>query len=367
MRDLNDKLTGNSLTADEWNDMPSELQNIIENFGIALSAGDLDQLGKAIVNYVAQGSFYSVGGTANALELSPVGTNQGPTAYRDHMQVRFSPAAGTNTGAVTIDVNGLGVKDLLDQNGNALTTGELFNTREYSAVYFPNTDDFRLQTYADKSSSEIIQGSWTFTPSQTLSGGFVSNGTSTFNSPSTFNSSSTFNSPSTFNNSSTFNSPSTFASPARLNNNTFLQGKTGGGVNRNLVGIDNTDVMELGHNSNAVEFRNNGTLDVTNHYGATRNAHGMWPDAQGIIDVSGSIFIAWGIASSTLLFPGVYEVVFSASIASRHVDVTPVNNVDRTHSITVSNNTTVIVYMFNAAGAPANSTFNISTHDLLGV
>jgi len=48
MQDLNDKITGNSLTANEWNEMPTELQNIIEAVGQTLSAGDLEQVRKSL-------------------------------------------------------------------------------------------------------------------------------------------------------------------------------------------------------------------------------------------------------------------------------------------------------------------------------
>ena len=48
MEDLNDKVLGGNLPAIEWNQVPSEIQNVIENLGISLSNGDLNQLGKAI-------------------------------------------------------------------------------------------------------------------------------------------------------------------------------------------------------------------------------------------------------------------------------------------------------------------------------
>lgn len=47
MQDLNDKVIGGELTAAEWNEVPSELQNVIEASGQTLSSGDLTQLRKA--------------------------------------------------------------------------------------------------------------------------------------------------------------------------------------------------------------------------------------------------------------------------------------------------------------------------------
>ena len=63
MQDLNDKLTGQSLTAAEWNQMPSELQNIITAFGQGLSSIDLNQLGKSIAGYAANGNFFTDSGS----------------------------------------------------------------------------------------------------------------------------------------------------------------------------------------------------------------------------------------------------------------------------------------------------------------
>jgi len=51
MQDLNDKVKGSSLTATEWNEVPSEIQQAITDSGQTLSSGDLTQLSKAIGGY----------------------------------------------------------------------------------------------------------------------------------------------------------------------------------------------------------------------------------------------------------------------------------------------------------------------------
>jgi len=51
MQDLNDKVKGSSLTAAEWNEIPSEIQQAITDSGQTLSSGDLTQLSKAIGGY----------------------------------------------------------------------------------------------------------------------------------------------------------------------------------------------------------------------------------------------------------------------------------------------------------------------------
>src|SRR5512139_1845356 len=100
MQDLNDKVTGNSLSADEWNQVPSEIQNVIESLGIALSGVDLNQLGKAIAGYAGNGDFYTDSGVANAYVLSPIGLKKSPHAYVDGLRIRFR-VGNSNTGPST--------------------------------------------------------------------------------------------------------------------------------------------------------------------------------------------------------------------------------------------------------------------------
>jgi hypothetical protein len=124
MQDLNDKVTGGTLTAAEWNEVPSELQNVIQALGLTLTSGDLNQLGKAIAGYVANGSYYIASGPANAYTLAGIGTKQTPPSYTNGFAVRFKVNA-TNTGASTINVSGLGVKQIRNTQGDVLVGGEL--------------------------------------------------------------------------------------------------------------------------------------------------------------------------------------------------------------------------------------------------
>jgi hypothetical protein len=133
MEDLNDKITGGTLTAPEWNQVPSEIQNVIEGLGITLSSGDVNQLGKAIAGYVANGAFYTDSGAADAYVLSVVGSKQAPTAYTDGMRVRCI-IGNTNTGASTANVASLGVKNIKTPSGadpaaGALKSGSLATLR----------------------------------------------------------------------------------------------------------------------------------------------------------------------------------------------------------------------------------------------
>ncbi len=122
MQDLNDKITGGTLTAIEWNEVPSELQNVIESLGISLSSGDLNQLGKAIAGYVANGLFYTDSGAADAYVLTQIGSKQALTQYTDGSVFEFI-AGNDNTGASTVNVAGLGLKDIKIPGGAAPAAG----------------------------------------------------------------------------------------------------------------------------------------------------------------------------------------------------------------------------------------------------
>jgi hypothetical protein len=142
MQDLNDKTTGNSLSASEWNQQPSELQNVITQRGIVLSGGDLDQLGKAIAGYVANGSFFVDSGVANLYLLATVNNIQAAPNYRDGDEISFFPA-NANTGASTVNRAAVGAINLKDQFGNDLTANAL--TPDSLAVARFISGEFRLQ------------------------------------------------------------------------------------------------------------------------------------------------------------------------------------------------------------------------------
>lgn len=141
MKDLNDFVTGNTLTAADFVIPMSEVQNVVEGTGQTLSAGDLDQLGKGIANYVANGDFYTDSGAAGAYVLTEIGSKQAPTAYTDGMRVRFE-AANANTGASTVNVAGLGVKNIKLSGGTDPAAGDISGRTEL--VYDASNGWFEL-------------------------------------------------------------------------------------------------------------------------------------------------------------------------------------------------------------------------------
>ena len=129
MQDLNDFITGSTLTAAQFNEIPSEIQNVIEGLGITLSAGDLNQLGKAIAGSVANGTFYTDSGIADAYVLTGIGSKQPPQDYTDGFEAEFI-VGNTNAGASTVIVAGIGVVDIAGTStAGTITTGDMVRMR----------------------------------------------------------------------------------------------------------------------------------------------------------------------------------------------------------------------------------------------
>lgn len=82
------------------------------------------------------------GTTTNNGNVYSVTLTPAPTAYVDGLRITIKINA-TNTGAVTIIVNGLGAKSVLKSNGNAITANALRANSVYSLVY--NGTAFILQ------------------------------------------------------------------------------------------------------------------------------------------------------------------------------------------------------------------------------
>lgn len=123
------------LTAAEWNHFLTEIKNLIATLtGQTMSSGDLLQLAKSIVTVGSAFDWYTGGGTANAQVLSVVSARPGAVSLATGLRVRWRPSVN-NTGAATINVNGLGVKNIKREDGTNLQAGDLSTTRDALAVY----------------------------------------------------------------------------------------------------------------------------------------------------------------------------------------------------------------------------------------
>ena len=174
MQDLNDKITGGTLPAAEWNEVPSELQNVIEKTGQTLSALDLDQLGKAIAVYASGADFYVDSGAVNAYVLSGVGSKQTPPAYFNGMKIRFIPTS-TNTGASTVNVATLGAKALKRADGTDLLTTDLQAGIPVQFQYDTGSGSFLRNGESLQDSTETIKGKMAIATLAEVIAGVVSN------------------------------------------------------------------------------------------------------------------------------------------------------------------------------------------------
>lgn len=147
MRNLPHKVTGDDLTADEFNDIPEEEENLITSTGQALTAGDLYQIAKAVAMYSSVGDFYVDSGSANAYVLTAVSPLQAPHQYMDGMRVRFR-ISHTNTGSATINVNTLGVKAIVKEDGvSPLGEGDLPIGEHGELIFHADINSFELYSH----------------------------------------------------------------------------------------------------------------------------------------------------------------------------------------------------------------------------
>jgi hypothetical protein len=147
------KSTGGTVTAAEFNQLPDELEQVVTDSGQSPAAGTLDQVSKAVTQLVANADFYTDGGAADAYVLSVVSPNKAPTSYRNGMRVRFR-TTNANTGASTVNVGGLGVKNIKKQNGSSdPDAADISNARENIMAY--DGTSFRLITELNEASTTL--------------------------------------------------------------------------------------------------------------------------------------------------------------------------------------------------------------------
>jgi hypothetical protein len=122
---------------------------------------------EVLEDYVRQPGYAAASGT-NELTVT---LDPAPTAYVAGMGVCLKTSAA-NTGAVTINVNGLGVKSVLKSNGSALSSGNLKANSVYTVRY--NGTNFILQgeggEYGTAGTGEVLDG-YTFGTEEGLKNG----------------------------------------------------------------------------------------------------------------------------------------------------------------------------------------------------
>lgn len=151
MRNISSKTdnVGDTLPASDFNaNYRSELQNAILSAGFSLDPEggpdtDVEMLGKSLSIYGVGSQYFEDTGSADVYEIDRVGSLYQLESYFDGMIVYFK-AANSNTGASTLDVDGIGVKDLVDNTGAALVGGEITAGQYVQARYNSSTDDFEI-------------------------------------------------------------------------------------------------------------------------------------------------------------------------------------------------------------------------------
>ena len=148
MRNIGTKVDGavgtsGELPAIEFNSINDELKSLVTTTGQSFDSGSVVQLATAMAVYAQAGDFYSDSGAANAYVLTATSSKEAPDAYVDGMRVRFKVSA-SNTGASTVNVNGIGVKDIVAEDRTALTGGELFLDSFVEIRYDSSADEFYI-------------------------------------------------------------------------------------------------------------------------------------------------------------------------------------------------------------------------------
>lgn len=135
MRDLSTKVTGSTLTAAEFVEFVSEMQKIITNAGITLDTADVNQAAKALSTQIPAVAFMTATGTMPTKVLTAVASHQPVEALTDGMELRFRSSDANVATGCTINVDTLGAKDVLKENGEPLSINDIIATRDAHVRY----------------------------------------------------------------------------------------------------------------------------------------------------------------------------------------------------------------------------------------
>ncbi|MFZ0576877.1 MAG: hypothetical protein WAM41_05145 [Psychrobacillus psychrotolerans] len=157
-------IQGEFYNVDVPNNNMDTIDGVLKTLQDAISSGaseqDLDLLRDALVTHLTNDTnhvkYAADTGTANAKVVT---INPAPTSYLEGTAVSFKNAT-QNTGAATININGLGAKPILKSNGNPLTSGALKANSIYTVRY--NGTSFILQgeggEYGTATVNDVLAG-----------------------------------------------------------------------------------------------------------------------------------------------------------------------------------------------------------------
>lgn len=146
MKDFATKVDNvDSLTAAEFNNLAECLENVIKATGQTLTEADVFQISKSVANYSSHGDFFTDSGSADAYVLAAVGLKNAPTEYSDGMRIRFK-VGNSNTGASTVNVASLGVKDIESLDGSAISANDLVINDYVTLVFDSGNNQFNIES-----------------------------------------------------------------------------------------------------------------------------------------------------------------------------------------------------------------------------
>jgi hypothetical protein len=170
MAKFDSKVDGNQVSGDEYNNIVVGLKNVITSSDQTIDTSNT-QITKGIADYAAVGTFYAESGTANAYVLSSIGSRLAPNAYAEGMEIRFR-AGNSNTGASTVNVAGLGLKNIKKADGSTdIESGDISTDYDTRARYDGTV--FRLSSFSDVNNLSINGKLNSPQTTQTISSGAI--------------------------------------------------------------------------------------------------------------------------------------------------------------------------------------------------
>jgi hypothetical protein len=161
--------TGTPWEAGVVNDLFGFQQALLSAIGVTPStfpeAVGASQYLQAVVALASGlGSIGTDSGAVNTVVLTLPLNVQAPPAYFNGYRVTFRPIAA-NTGATTINVNGLGLRDLRSYRDEVLTGSELSTTVDAVAVFSAALNRFLLVENSGRTRKVVFTTSGNYTPS----------------------------------------------------------------------------------------------------------------------------------------------------------------------------------------------------------
>lgn len=113
-----------TLDASEWNQF-AEINNFLVSAGITPDGSVLNQIAKGVANYSSASNFFIENGTVNNYTLIANNNFLAPTSYIAGMVIRFITTNANTTTTPTINLAGLGGKNIKKADGSSVIAGDI--------------------------------------------------------------------------------------------------------------------------------------------------------------------------------------------------------------------------------------------------